>query len=225
MDYFGPKMRPMVETVESLIKNSTDLQDKRTVFVYCWRGGMKSAGIAWLLDLYGFKVFTLTGGYKAYRKLAAQLFSYPFHLKMLGGFTGSGKTKILEELKKKGEDVIDLELLAHHKGSAFGGIDMPEPPSQEEFENRLAYELLQLKNKFESAGSNQQTIWLEDESQRIGSIKRYPMDYGKICESPSWYSWIFLLRKDLIILPKNMECVVLKSSLMLLKELKKGLVD
>ena len=151
LDYFGPKMRPMVETVESLIKNSTDLQDKRTVFVYCWRGGMRSAGIAWLLDLYGFKVFTLTGGYKAYRRLAAQLFSYPFHLKMLGGFTGSGKTKILEELKKKGEDVIDLELLAHHKGSAFGGIDMPEPPSQEEFENRLAYELLQLKNKFESA--------------------------------------------------------------------------
>lgn len=170
LDFFGPKMHPTIDTVESMMNNSTDLQDKKTVFVYCWRGGMRSAGVAWLLGLYGFKVYSLMGGYKAYRRLVSQLFSYPFNFKLLGGFTGSGKTKILEELKKKGEHVIDLELLAHHKGSAFGGINMPPPPTQEEFENGLAYELIQLKNNFEQSGSKNQIIWLEDESQRIGSI-------------------------------------------------------
>lgn len=168
LDFFGIKMRGMIETVESMMNNSPDLEDKKSVFVYCWRGGMRSAGIAWLLDLYGFKVYSLMGGYKSYRRLALELFSYPFQFKMLGGFTGSGKTKILDELKKQGEHVIDLEMLAHHKGSAFGGIDMPKAPTQETFENSLAFELFQLKNKFEN--THQQTIWLEDESQRIGSI-------------------------------------------------------
>jgi tRNA 2-selenouridine synthase len=178
LDFFGPKMRPMVETVESIISNSTQLRDNQNVFVYCWRGGMRSAGVAWLLGLYGFKVFSLAGGYKAYRRLASELFSYPFQFKLIGGYTGSGKTKIIHELDRIGEPVIDLELLANHKGSAFGGINMPQPPTQEEFENRLAYRLLYYKNKFEKSGYQDRVIWLEDESQRIGSIN-IPIGIGQ----------------------------------------------
>jgi len=184
LDFFGPKMHPMIDMVESMINNSTNIHDKKTVFVYCWRGGMRSAGVAWLLNLYGFKVYSLAGGYKSYRRLAGQLFTYPFQFKLLGGFTGSGKTRILEELKTQGENVVDLELLAHHKGSAFGGIDMPKPPTQEEFENHLAYKLFLFKTKFESSGLNQQSIWLEDESQRIGSINIPNALWEKMRRSP-----------------------------------------
>src|SRR5690348_9334071 len=60
LDYFGPKMRSMVEEVEKLCEK----RGGKTVLVHCWRGGMRSAGVAWLLDLYGFKVYTLVGGYK-----------------------------------------------------------------------------------------------------------------------------------------------------------------
>ncbi|HNU15993.1 MAG TPA: rhodanese-like domain-containing protein, partial [Chitinophagaceae bacterium] len=64
LDYFGPKMRKMVEEVESIIKSrepGTMTKDSRLVLVHCWRGGMRSGAVSWLLDMYGFKVFTLTG--------------------------------------------------------------------------------------------------------------------------------------------------------------------
>ena len=83
------------------------------------------------------KTHSLAGGYKAYRQLALDIFkrSYPFVV--IGGYTGSGKSEILRELSKIGEQVIDLESLANHKGSAFGGLMMPPQPTTEQFQNDL----------------------------------------------------------------------------------------
>ncbi len=170
LDFFGPKMKTIVEEVESLIKslsyNEADEEQsheiKKEIFIYCWRGGMRSAAIAWLLDLYGFKVTVLSGGYKSYRNYVLALLSLPYRFRVLGGYTGSGKTELLHELKKRGEPVIDLEQIASHKGSAFGSIGLPKQPSQEMFENLLALEL--------SVLNSEDAIWIEDESQRIGLI-------------------------------------------------------
>ena len=159
LDFFGVKMRKMVEEVEQLSSNS------KTVLVHCWRGGMRSAGVAWLLDLYGFKVFTLAGGYKKYRNYVLDTFRLPFQFSILGGYTGSGKTELLKALKERGEKVIDLEGIANHKGSAFGNIGMPPQPGQEMFENLLAKEL---RKSLE--GQPESPVWLEDESQRIGLV-------------------------------------------------------
>lgn len=182
LKYFGVKMVEMVEQVEQLVKTLQPKTKKAdttqsefqasTVLVHCWRGGMRSAGVAWLLDLYGFKVYTLAGGYKGYRNWVLEQFekSYPIHI--LGGYTGSGKTEVLKALSKRGYNVIDLEGIANHKGSAFGAMGLPPQPSQEHFENILAGELVQSLAKAESDESIhfQKTIWLEDESQRIGTV-------------------------------------------------------
>lgn len=163
LDFFGPKMRAMVEQVETATgKNMSDnKQYSKTILLHCWRGGMRSAAVAWLLDLYGFDVYTLVGGYKAYRNWAISHFEKEYDFSLIGGYTGSGKTGILHELDKRNYPVIDLEALASHKGSAFGGIGLPPQPSQEMFENLLATALN--KNQL-------QHFYVEDESQRIGML-------------------------------------------------------
>ena len=162
---FGNKMLPMIESVEAWIKDRQKENDvsKPTIYVHCWRGGMRSAAVAWLLDLYGYKVIQLTGGYKAYRNWVLAQFTIPYSLKVVGGYTGSGKTEILHALQEKNYAVIDLEGLAHHKGSAYGAIGQLPQPSQEMFENILAEKLLEVNKK-------QKSIWIEDESQRIGTV-------------------------------------------------------
>lgn len=162
LKYFGTKMVKMVEAVEKI----TAEKNTRTVLVHCWRGGMRSAGVAWLLDLYGFKVYTLVGGYKVYRNWVLKQFEQQYPIKIIGGYTGSGKTDLLIELGKRGESIIDLEGLAHHKGSAFGAMGQAPQPTQEMFENLLA-EALFLHH---SALSGDKVIWMEDESQRIGEV-------------------------------------------------------
>ncbi|MBX9784272.1 MAG: tRNA 2-selenouridine(34) synthase MnmH [Chitinophagaceae bacterium] len=177
LDFFGIKMRKMVEEAEVIVgshkpvvntdnKNPANDSGLKTtgskiVLVHCWRGGMRSAGVAWLLDLYGFKVYTLAGGYKAFRKWVLEQFEKKYSFHILGGYTGSGKTHVLNALGKHGATIIDLEGLAKHKGSAFGNIGMPPQPKQEHFENLLAIKLNEASGK---------TIWLEDESQRIGDV-------------------------------------------------------
>jgi len=166
LTYFGPKMLAMVEEVEKLIaadKYLKTLKDNKNVpiVVHCWRGGMRSAAVAWLLDLYGYNVHTIIGGYKAYRNLVINQFEFSYNFRVIGGYTGSGKTHILQLLSQKGEIIIDFEDLAKHKGSAFGTVEGVVQPSPEMFENLLAEELMKYKDK---------TIWVEDESQRIGDI-------------------------------------------------------
>ena len=184
LDFFGPRMKRFVEEVEKLCANHQGNDTGNIVLVHCWRGGMRSAAIAWLLDLYGFKVFTLPGGYKKFRTFVLELFSLPFQFNILGGYTGSGKTDLLHQLQRYGYPVIDLEALAHHKGSAFGAINEPPQPSQEMFENKLAkilftrfrlYTSLTATNDLPEIFSkdeqgNQLRVWLEDESQRIGNV-------------------------------------------------------
>lgn len=169
LDYFGTKMRSMVEEVEKIISSLP--QKSTSICVHCWRGGMRSAGVAWLLDLYGFKVYTLTGGYKAYRKWVREQFEKAYKFRIVGGYTGSGKTQVLKYLAKE-YNIIDLETLANHKGSAFG--DMGEQPTQEMFENLLAESLFKV-----SRNNINDIIFIEDESQRIGN-RQIPM--------PLWYT-------------------------------------
>lgn len=161
LDYFGVKMRKMVEEAEKIADSYKSEVDSKTVLVHCWRGGMRSAGVAWLLDLYGFKVYTLIGGYKLFRRWVLEQFEKNYSFKVIGGYTGSGKSYVLKALEQNGQTVIDLETLAHHKGSAFGNIGMPPQPSQEQFENKLALELHRKAHR---------CIWVEDESQRIGDV-------------------------------------------------------
>ncbi len=160
LNFFAPKMVAMVEEVEKLIINNK--YNKSTpIIVHCWRGGMRSAGVAWLLNLYGYNVLTIIGGYKTFRNWALKQFEITYHFKVLGGYTGSGKTDVLSVLHQRGETIIDLEDIAKHKGSAFGNLTAFQQPSQEMFENLLATELYKNKDK---------SIWLEDESQRIGDV-------------------------------------------------------
>ena len=200
LDFFGPKMRKMVEEAEAIrnrefgIKNkeSGTLNDELEIkdaakfptpdsklLIYCWRGGMRSGAVSWLLDLYGFKIYTLVGGYKKFRNHVLDSFKNPLHLKILGGYTGSGKTYTLKELKRSGEKIIDLEELANHKGSAFGNIGLPMQPSQEMFENLLALKLTGLSESPKVPLRTFGGIWLEDESQRIGLVN-IPTEFWKI---------------------------------------------
>ncbi len=201
LDYFGLKMRKVVEEVENLltlVKKATNkiktpdtpVNAGNSVVVHCWRGGMRSAGIAWLLDLYGFKVYTIIGGYKAYRKWVRDQFEKKYPITIVGGYTGSGKTLIIQQLKKIGHPVIDLEGLANHKGSAFGALGEKPQPSQEMFENMLAEALAVVARPLENNTNHQQavsghpTIWIEDESQRIGNLQ-IPMPFwGNMRSSP-----------------------------------------
>ncbi|MBK6499907.1 MAG: hypothetical protein IPG00_17800 [Saprospiraceae bacterium] len=127
LDYFGPKMRSLVEKAEDICEKKSE--KGKSLIVHCWRGGMRSQAVAWLLNLYGFEVKLLTGGYKTFRQWANAQFVKEYNFHILGGKTGSGKTVILHELNKKGQFFIDFEGLASHKGSAFGNIGMPEQPS------------------------------------------------------------------------------------------------
>jgi tRNA 2-selenouridine synthase len=159
--------------------HSSDINEQsKIILVHCWRGGMRSAGVAWLLDLYGFKVYTLAGGYKAFRHWVFEQFHQPGPVHILGGYTGSGKTDLLHHLQSASKfAVIDLEGLAGHKGSAFGAIGLEKQPSQEMFDNKLAIALFRIRqqehtnvNKQTNTPAPLKTIWLEDESQRIGTV-------------------------------------------------------
>ncbi len=132
------------------------------VRLHCWRGGMRSESVAWLVAQSGITPYVLDGGYKSYRNEVLARFAQPYSLIILAGMTGAGKTEVLAELQKLGEQVVDLEGLAHHKGSAFGWLGESAQPSTEQFENELAL-LLQ-------TCSPQKRLWLEDESKNIGKV-------------------------------------------------------
>lgn len=133
------------------------------IAVHCWRGGMRSASVAWLLETAGFKVYLLRGGYKAYRTyLRDHLRDQAADIRILGGMTGCGKTEVLHHMEKIGCQVLDLEGYANHKGSAFGGIGQQPQPFAEMFENLLFDRWITFD--FEKP------IWIEDESKSIGRI-------------------------------------------------------
>lgn len=153
-DLTGPKW-------SGFIKQALEIAPDKKVAVHCWRGGMRSGAMAWALGLYGFDVLIVTGGYKNYRRWAHAQFEKSYPLCVLGGMTGSGKTKILNQLAGMGEQTIDLEDLAQHQGSSYGSMNKLMQPTQEQFENELAYRLSRIDNS--------RLIWVEDESLTIGA--------------------------------------------------------
>lgn len=139
----GPKLHTFLEQVDPCTNAR----------VYCWRGGMRSGFIRYFFDLAGIATLQLDGGYKNFRRFVLETLSRPYPLKIIGGYTGSGKTELLKKLRG-----LDLEALAQHRGSVFGDIPDVVQPSCEHFENRLA---LELRNR---SGP----IWVEHESRLIG---------------------------------------------------------
>ncbi len=150
--------------LDFFIQESKKVAQGKAVVVHCWRGGMRSQSFATHLHENGFsKVYFVDGGYKAYRNYVLDFFAQSFDLKIIGGYTGSGKTYILKELAQLGEQVIDLEGVAHHKGSAFGALGETPQPSSEYFENILFEQSRHFDLK--------KRIWIEDESARIGCVQ------------------------------------------------------
>ncbi|MCO6496566.1 MAG: tRNA 2-selenouridine(34) synthase MnmH [Chitinophagaceae bacterium] len=164
LSYFSEEMKSVQKKALEIFE-AHEGEGLPTFVVHCWRGGMRSGAIAWLLSLYGYKVYVLDGGYKSFRRWVLDQFEKKYLFSLLGGFTGSGKTELLYELEKQGKKIIDLERLANHKGSAFGALGMEKQPSQEMFENRLAIKLWEA-----SKTATGDPIWLEDESRHIGIV-------------------------------------------------------
>lgn len=165
--------------LDYFISQSKLIAPNLKLIVYCWRGGMRSNSFAKLLSDNGFvDVKVVDGGYKSYRNFVREFFKHEFRMKILGGYTGSGKTMILNEFKKVGLQILDLEALANHKGSAFGGIGQPQQPTNEHFENMLFDQLY---------GINlDEYIWLEDESLNIGKVV-IPADFFEQMQKAELY--------------------------------------
>ncbi|WP_210519230.1 tRNA 2-selenouridine(34) synthase MnmH [Hymenobacter terricola] len=172
LEFFGPKMSAMVKLAKKLAPG-------KEVRLHCWRGGMRSGAVLWLLELGGFKVHLLDHGYKEFRRAVLASFATPRQWRVLGGLTGSGKTDVLHALAAMpGQQVLDLEGLASHKGSAFGAIGQPVQPTQEQFENNLAAALATLPTDA--------PIWVEDESRQIGRLTIPPALFAQMRAAPRW---------------------------------------
>jgi len=148
-----------------------------TLLIHCWRGGMRSEAMAWLFSLADLNTILLEGGYKAYRNHILTALSQKRKSIILGGMTGSSKTHILRHLRNIGRQVIDLEALANHKGSAFGGLGQPFQPTSEHFANLLY-------NEWKLLDPNK-PVWLEDESRNIGNIFMPDNFYSNMIDSPA----------------------------------------
>ncbi|MBP8249205.1 MAG: tRNA 2-selenouridine(34) synthase MnmH, partial [Chitinophagales bacterium] len=158
LELVGPKMAEFVAEGKRILQE----HQAANITMHCWRGGMRSKSMATLFNFAGIPTLTITGGYKVYRNAVQQSFANPLHLIVLGGKTGSAKTAILQALQQQGEQIIDLEKLANHKGSAFGQLGEDPQPSSEYFENLLFEKIQQLDST--------KRIWIEDESHLIGKV-------------------------------------------------------
>ena len=154
----GRKLTSLAEQLEAL-------RDQGPPRIYCWRGGMRSASMAWLADLLDLSPLLLSGGYKRYRHWVLERFSKAWPLRLMGGRTGTGKTDLLLGLRARGVAVVDLEGLANHRGSSFGGLGLPPQPTTEHYENLLAEEL----DHWHRNGA--EAIWLEAESIQVGCCR------------------------------------------------------
>jgi len=171
--YVNPKLNDFISQSKQVAPNGR-------VVAHCWRGGMRSHSFAQHLHDNGFAdVSVISGGYKAYRTHIHNTFDIPFHLNIIGGYTGSAKTLVIKHLQQKGLQAVDLEDLAKHKGSAFGGIDNHVQPTVEQFENNLFEVWRKIDYK--------QPIWLEDESHNIGGVN-IPMNlFTQMRNSPVYF--------------------------------------
>ena len=170
LEIAGGKMRQLVEDARAAAPDGR-------VVVQCWRGGQRSASVAWLLEQAGLEVSQLTGGYKSLRAYMRDWLGQAVHpLRVISGPTGSGKTAILHELRKRGETIVDLEALARHKGSSFGSLGELPQPTTEAFENQLFAALWQIPPG--------RTVWVEDESRMIGTVYQPDEWYDRLIAAP-----------------------------------------
>ncbi|MDX9769670.1 MAG: tRNA 2-selenouridine(34) synthase MnmH [Tenuifilaceae bacterium] len=177
LDIVGPKM-------SSLVKQASKIKYTDKLIVHCWRGGMRSASFAWLMNTAGIPAITVNGGYKGFRRFAASVIKRDWSFKVITACTGSGKTELLLKMQELGEQIIDLEGLADHKGSVFGGLGHAPQPTTEQFENNLFWAIKDFDIN--------RTIWVEDESMCIGHVF-IPQDfYNRMHFSP-------LVKVDLVL--------------------------
>ncbi len=165
----GKKFHLMISKVRKI--NPTNAP----FYVYCWRGGMRSSIFQWVMKTSGFEAEKISGGYKEYRNEVLLSFENPFKMVSITGKTGCGKTRMLVHIQKLGVGVVDLEKIANHRGSAFGGIGKNAQPSQEMFENNLSLALLQNKDL--------PYFFVENESRRIGKLKLPDPFYFQLIEA------------------------------------------
>lgn len=156
LEIVSPKLVTMAKELE-------ELSEKGTIILYCWRGGMRSTSISYILDLMRIPHYRILKGYKEYRQIVNEFFAEcPFKVEVIHGLTGVGKTHIIKELQALGEQSIDLEGLAGNRGSAYGNVGLPPQPSQKMFESKLWYDL--------QACDRKRPIIVECESKRIGRL-------------------------------------------------------
>ncbi len=166
--YVTPKLQWYVD-------EALNVAPGRKVVVHCWRGGMRSHSFAKHLEDNGFdEVLVIDKGYKSFRNYVLSSFCVEVNLKVIGGYTGSGKTYILKSLEALNCQVIDLEALANHKGSAFGSIGEDKQPTVEQFENNLFERWRNLDFS--------KPVYIEDESHNIGQVKLPMPLYTKMRE-------------------------------------------
>ena len=161
----------------SKLEQGLKIAENGKLLVHCWRGGMRSEAMAWLFSLGDLEVNVLDGGYKAYRRYLLESLSEKRKMIVLGGMTGSSKTHILRYFKSSGQQILDLERLANHKGSAFGALGEPPQPTTEHFGNLLF-------NDFRKLNANL-PFWVEDESRNIGSVFMPDTFYLNMQETPT----------------------------------------
>ncbi|WP_288262906.1 tRNA 2-selenouridine(34) synthase MnmH [uncultured Prochlorococcus sp.] len=170
--FFEKKLELLLDNLFNYIENQNIISKKNnkelSIRIYCARGGMRSQSISWLLEKYKFRPITLIGGYKTYRRWALDTFSKKWNIVIIGGKTGTGKTRLLSLLEKYKYQTIDLEGFACHRGSTFGALGMKEQPTNEQFENKIAEKL----NCFKIINK----IFVEAESANIGKCK-IPHDF------------------------------------------------
>jgi tRNA 2-selenouridine synthase len=160
----------------------TALKDRPANFkplIYCWRGGQRSNAMATILSQVGWRTALLAGGYKTYRRrVQARLYdeAWPLTLVLLDGGTGSGKTAILARLAGLGVQTLDLEALARHRGSLFGGFAGAPQPHQKMFESRL---LLAMEGLDPA-----RPVVVEAESSKIGEINLPPALWSLMKDAP-----------------------------------------
>lgn len=172
VDLISPKIPAIIDEIVA------HKSPGRTIVVHCWRGGLRSEAVVSFLSIVGIDTLRLTGGYKAWRRSVVASFdsdSFQFRTMLLDGLAGVGKTEILKHLKDRGVSTIDLEGLASHRGSIFGGLGLTAQPTQKNFEGRLWMELKQLGSKL---------VFLEAEGKRIGRLRVPEFLVRRIASSP-----------------------------------------
>ena len=174
LELIGPRMKELAQYGRHLFESQSSSDGSKVrhaLLIHCWRGGMRSESVAWLLRTAGIPTVILEGGYKAFRTFARTQFDRTINFAVLGGLTGSAKTETLHELSKlPGESVIDLEGLARHYGSAFGNLEAQVQPTTQQFSNDLYAELRALNAWSDFAPKRTRPIWIENESRSIGCV-------------------------------------------------------